>query len=315
MRQVNDEEDDYRSRAAVHRKEKLSKGLFKLPEGETKVRILKTPKDEERNSPSVWVEYYVHRNVGPKKLTLRCGKEVINDSGPCWLCKAVRVLKEKGKTKMAAALERQKVYAVQVAVWDEDIGGLRGPLLWAMSSGKSAKSISFKVESIVASKKDYLDHKQGFNFTFERQGTGMLDTVYGKSERDEEASSVPKQIVAKLKPFADVILQYDPKVQKQAYYGKLAEDEEEEPRAAKKRPADDDEEEEAPRPKKKPAPVDEDEEEEAPPRRRNLWWTKTMKTWRSLRQRKRNRLPSKMTKKRKRLRRRKSQQPMTRTRI
>jgi hypothetical protein len=266
MKQVNDEEDDYRKRAAEHRKEKLSKGLFKLPEGETKIRILKTPKDEERNSPSVWIEYYVHRNVGPKKLTLRCGKSVIDDSGPCWLCKVVKVLKEKGKTKMAALLERQKVYAVQVAVWDEDISNLRGPLLWPMPSGKSAKSISFKVETIVSSKKDYLNHKEGYNFTFERQGTGMMDTVYGKTERDDEPSAVPKQIVAKLKPFADVVLQYDPEAQKNAYYGKAVEDEEEE-QPKKRRPVDEDED-EAPTPKKKKPAVDEDEDEEPQPKKK-----------------------------------------------
>ena len=278
MRQVNDEEDDYRSKAAVHRKEKLSKGLFKLGEGETIIRILKTPKDEERSSPSVWIEYYVHRNVGPKKLTTACGKKVLDDSGPCWLCKVVKLLKEKGKTKLAALLEKQKVYAVQVAVMDEDIGGLRGPLLWPMASGKSAKSLSFKVESIVASKKDYLDHREGYNFTFERQGTGMLDTVYGKTERDEEPSRVPKQIIEKLKPFADVILQYDPENQKQAYYGRVEEDEEkpkrkpvdedededETPKAKKAAPVDDDDDDE-PMPKKRKPPVEEDEDEEEEP--------------------------------------------------
>lgn len=269
MRQVNDEEDDYRTKAAVHRKEKLSKGLFKLPEGETIVRILKTPKDEERNSPSVWIEYYVHRNVGPKKLTTRCGKNVLDDSGPCWLCKVVRLLKEKGKTKLAALLEKQKVYAVQMAVWDEDTGGLRGPLLWPMASGKSAKALSFKVETIVSSKKDYLNHKEGYNFTFERQGTGMLDTVYGKTERDDEPSAVPKGILAKLKPFADVILQYDPENQKQAYYGKIEEEEAEE--KPKRKAADEDEEEdEAPAPKKRRLEVaeDEDEEEEIAPKKK-----------------------------------------------
>lgn len=267
MRQVNDEEDDYRAKAAMHRKEKLSKGLFKLPEGETTIRILKTPKDEERKSPSVWIEYYVHRNIGPKKLTQRCGKDVINDSGNCWLCKVVNLLKEKGKTKLAASLEKQKVYAVQVAVMDEDIGGLRGPLLWTMSSGKSAKSLSFKVETIVSSKKDYLNHKEGYNFTFERQGTGMLDTVYGKTERDEEPSRVPKQIVEKLKPFADAVLQYDPEGQKQAYYGKV-EEEEEEVNKPKRRPVDEDEEDEAPAPKRKRLEVAEDEDEEPTPKKK-----------------------------------------------
>ena len=132
---------------------------------------------------------------------------------------------------------------------DEDTGGLRGPLLWPMASGKSAKALSFKVETIVSSKKDYLDHKEGYNFTFERQGTGMLDTVYGKTERDDEPSAVPKGILAKLKPFADVILQYDPENQKQAYYGKIEEEEAEE--KPKRKAAVEDEEADEPKPKKK----------------------------------------------------------------
>ncbi len=275
-----DEEDDYRSRAAAHRKEKLSKGLFKLPEGETIIRILKTPGDKERNSPSVWTEYYVHRNVGRRKMTLRCGIDAISETGNCWLCKVVQLLKEKGKTKVAAMLDKQKVYAVQVAVWDDDINNLRGPLLWPMGSGKTAKSISFKVESLIGNKKhDYLDHKEGYNFTFERQGMTMTDTVYGAPVRADEPSRVPKQILEKLKPFADVCLQYDSEAQKKAYYNKpddedeeqpvskmSADEDEDEPTPKKRRLEVDEDEDEAPPKKKKPAV--EDEEEEAPPKKK-----------------------------------------------
>src|SRR6185503_11017110 len=132
-----DDEDDFRQRAARNQKEKKEAGIFKMQEGETIFRILKTPSDKQRNSPSVWVEYYVHRNVGPKKVgPLRCGKNVADDSGSCWLCAMVEKLQENGKSLPAAEIEKKKAYAIQIAVWDPNLEDMRGPLLWLTSSGR-----------------------------------------------------------------------------------------------------------------------------------------------------------------------------------
>ena len=293
-RVVEDDEDDFRQRAVINRKEKKESGIFKMPEGETIFRILKTPRDKERNSPSVWMEYYVHRNVGPKKLgPLRCGLNVADDSGSCWLCSMVEKLRENGKGLAATEIEKKTAYAIQIAVWDENLQDLRGPLLWLTSSGKTAKSLSYKFQTIIGAPaaKGYVDHEDGYNFSIERSGTGLNDTVYGAPERAEERTAVPKGIIAKLKPFADVLPAYDKEAQKKAYYGETAipaeaparkrvdeDDEEEQPKRRARAVEDEedsldnepevdaeeeslDEEEETPKPKaRKPAVVEDDED-------------------------------------------------------
>ena len=65
----------------------------------------------------------------------------------------------------------------------------------------------------------YLDHEKGYNFDISRKGTGT-NTEYGDTERDDEPSHVSKQILKRLKPFADLsISQYNEEYQKNAYYG------------------------------------------------------------------------------------------------
>lgn len=256
-----DDEDDFRKRAQINLREKKDNGLFKLPEGPTTFRILRTPSDKQRGSPSVWIEYYVHRSVGPKKKgPLRCGLNIADDSGSCWLCKVVDKLREQGKTLAAAELERKTSYAVQVAAFDETSGDFRGPLLWVMTSGKSSRSLSYKIQSIVGApaSKGYVDHENGYNFTIDRTGTTMTDTVYGAPARAEERTAVPAGIISKLKPFADVLPPYDKEIQKKAYYGEA---EEEEQVAPKRRVREEEEEEEIVRPKAKARIVEEDEED------------------------------------------------------
>lgn len=260
-----EDDDDFRQRAVVNRKEKQEGGMFKLPEGETIFRILKTPRDKQRGTPSVWMEYYVHRSVGPKKVgPLRCGLDVADDSGSCWLCSMVEKLRDNGKSLAAAEMERKKSYAIQVAVWDENLQSLRGPLLWTTSSGKTAKSLSYKLQTIISAPeaKGYVDHEDGYNFSIERSGTGINDTVYTAPVRADERTEVPKQILAKLKPFADVLPAYDKENQKKAYYGETGtakvREEEEDERPKRSRYDEDDEDEQ---PKRKPKVVDEDDED------------------------------------------------------
>lgn len=266
-REVEDDEDDYQTRAKVYMKEKAQKSSFTMPEGDTTFRILKTPRDESRNSPSVWTEYYIHRNVGPKKWRKPCGVDALTDEGDCWLCKKVASLRAKEETKQAADLERQKTFAVQLAIWEPDLRKFRGPVLWEMRSGKSKKAVSFSVQRIVGGgKKEYLNHKTGFNYTVNRTGLGKLDTVYGPMERDDQPSAVPESILAKLKPFADVIAPYDAEDQKKTYYGQKDDDEGESVQS-KKRPSRFEDDEEEVKPKKR-RPVDEDEDDAPPPKKR-----------------------------------------------
>lgn len=258
----DDEEDDFRQRALLNKKEKQEGGLFKLPEGPTTFRILKTPADKQRGTPSVWMEYYVHRNVGPKKVgPLRCGVEVDSDEGSCWLCSAVEKLRDNGKALVASELERKKAFAIQVAVWSDEINDLRGPLLWVTSSGKTAKALSYKLITIVSAPatKRYVDHEDGYNFSIDRTGTGMTDTTYTAPERAEDRTSVPNGIIAKLKPFSEVLPSYDKEAQKRAYYGETAgsvREEEDSPR--RRKPVEDEDEDE--RPKRNARNLDEEDE-------------------------------------------------------
>jgi hypothetical protein len=277
-----DEMEEVQKRARMSRKEKMEKGMFKLPQGYTTFRILKTPAG--KRSPAIYWEYFVHRNVGPRKLTKTCGKDLAEE-GTCWLCEKVEELKDKGKQERAKDMERKAVYAVNIAVLDEDTQELRGPLFWPTSSGKSAAAVSWKLGTIITSKKAgvYLDHKTGYNYTIERQGTGMTDTKYSDTERADESMPVPKVILAKLKPFDEIVYRYDAEEQKNAFYGREEEEgedrpkrkfdrngdePEDEPRKPRARVEEEDEDEEA-KPKRRAA-VEEDEEEDAKPRRKRV---------------------------------------------
>ena len=239
-----DEEDDPRARAARSRKEKTDRGRYKVTEGAHTIRILDTPRDKKRHSPSQFMEYLNHMGVGPQNRTVRCGKDFRTGDGECWICdELIPKLQRKGKSQAAAKLSAKPTMAIQVAVPDKETGGWRGPLLLFASAGKTNRSLAFKLQGIIAStKRPYLDHKKGYNITFERQGTGMTDTNYSDPVADDDSSRVPKRITEMLKPFADVIPAYSRKRQKAAYFGeednesvKNNRDEEEEDDVAKKK--------------------------------------------------------------------------------
>ena len=105
-----DEDDEIaqaRKQAARDRKERLERGIFKLPAGETVFRILKTPADKQRKSPALFIKYYVHSKIGPKQRTLRCGKDRLDDSGKCWICdKMIPKLVAEGETAKAEEIRQ-----------------------------------------------------------------------------------------------------------------------------------------------------------------------------------------------------------------
>lgn len=216
-----DEEDDPRARAARSRKEKTDRGRYKVTEGEHTIRILDTPGDKKRHSPSQFIEYLNHMSVGPQNRAVRCGKNFRNGKGECWICdELIPKLRRKGKAQAASKLVPRATMAVQVAVPDKETGGWRGPLMLFASAGRTNRSLAYKLQGIIAStKRPYLDHKKGYNITFERQGTGMTDTTYSDPVAEDESTRVPKRITEELKPFVDVIPAYSRDRQKAAYYG------------------------------------------------------------------------------------------------
>lgn len=216
----DDAVEDAKTRANKSRKQIEIGNRFKPPVGTTKIRVLRTPPDKERNSPPIFIEYQVHRDIGPNKRFARCGNEP-GETGKCWLDRKGEHLERKHRIKEAAKLSPQLMIAVQVAVKDREVGEWIGPILWEMGSGKSADAMGYKIRGIVGSdRRDYTDPKHGYNIYIKRTGTG-LSTKWGDIDHDEKTSAVPKGIQKRLKPFVDTDLSvYDEEWQKNCYYGK-----------------------------------------------------------------------------------------------
>src|ERR1035437_5060223 len=208
-------ENDWREEAAERFKEKQSKGRFKLGEGENTIRIL--PRVGSKKSQTPFFEYLVHREVGPNKRFVRCGKTLHGD-GDCWLCDVkVPDLQNSGnpnKQKLAASLQAKEQFVVQVAAIDTDSGKMRGPFLWTVPTG-GARSLSARLLQVLKStKRDYIDKENGYNLTIERTGTGKMDTIYGQIVADEESSEVPEKILNQSKPFSAYVPPYSEEQQK-----------------------------------------------------------------------------------------------------
>lgn len=215
------EDDDYKERARQSKQDKQDRGRYTIPANSTVgVRILKTPPGKNRkDSPGVWLEYYMHPNVGPNNRFIRCGKNPIDKKGECWICDVlIPRLQKKGKTELAASMEQQIMFGCQIAVVEGD-RPMRGPLMFSMRSG-GPQSLAYKLTTFLGStKRDYTDHKRGRNIEIERTGSGKTDTKYLVHGPEDESSKVPKSIVRQLQPFSALLPKYDEDAQKNAYYG------------------------------------------------------------------------------------------------
>jgi hypothetical protein len=276
---------EWQQEAAERFKEQSKGGRFKLVEGENTIRFL--PRIGSKNSTTPFMEYQVHREVGPNKRFVRCGHTMRGD-GECWLCdeKIPELANSKNpqKEKRAVLLEAQKMFCFQVATIDADSSKWQGPYFWAIAAG-GGRALSTRILGVLKNtKREWIDPEEGYNLTIERTGTGKTDTIYGQLIADDEPSKLPDKILAAAKPFSTHIPAYSEEQQKAAYFGEDAdaatEDEERGGGRAKKKPvAEEDEaaepetetteEEEPPaKPKKKPAPVVEDDEEAPRPKKK-----------------------------------------------
>lgn len=251
---------DYRDKAAK-RKAQLGVSIwFKLETGDTEFRIAPTPAGKK--SDPVWYERAIHRDVGPKKIAVTCGKRIDDDGelqGDCYICdKQIAKLEAMGREARAAALAPQTQLVIQLFRIDTETGKWEGPFIWTPSPGLGNKLIGL----LSSRKRLYADAKKGYNLTINRKGTGKNDTRYGEIEPDTDPSAVPAEMLKKLKPFDQLVKELRPyslAAQKAAIQGADLIDEDVDD--------DDDDDEETPKAKagkakKKPAPVEEDEEEE-----------------------------------------------------
>lgn len=257
---------DYKERAREREKQRKQSVWFKLAEGENTFRMLPTPKGT--SSGPVFTEYAVHREVGPKKVTVRCGKDV-DGEGDCWLCdKKIPVLRDKGLDARAEALAPRDVLMIQVAKYDVESEKFSGPFLFTPS-----KTLGDSLLRLIGSKKrTYEDPKKGFNLTVNRTGTGRNDTRYSSIETDEDPMPVDPEIIKKLKPFDQLkeIPEYSEAAQKAAYQGieyvAPEDDEEAAPRTRTRKPAAPESEDEEETTEEDDESVDEpDEEDESEP--------------------------------------------------
>ena len=233
---------DKKEAAAQKFKERTASKRFKLPEGNTTFRVLPNAKGLDR---AEYIEYKMHSGVGARNAYLRCGKKM-NGEGECWLCdEQIPKLEKSGKSshkKAAEDLKAKECFAVQIAYLSD--GKWVGPTLWEMSAGVANKLLG------VMSRRDVSNPEKGYNLTISRTGTGMRSTKYGDIDRDDEKSEVSEKIMAKLKPFGEVLKKYDEDAMKAEYYGH---EQEEEPETEKE-----EEEEETPKPKKPKKPAAEE---------------------------------------------------------
>lgn len=242
---------DYKE-LAKKRNELMTREKFKLMPGNNTLRVLRTP--EGRHSTPVLMMFAVHNDVGPEKRWLRCGIDPVTGKGKCWICnKLIPQLEKKGKESRAAKLAPETKTVVTVASISES-GTWRGPFIW-YPSGKKADELCSSI--LGASKRDYVDHKRGYNLNIHRTGTGIRDTRYGPIEPDDAPSKVPSSIVEKLVPFDEnkEIPKYDEARQKKAYYGEDYDDD-------RDSRDDDDEDEDDDRKKKKGRSREDDEDED-----------------------------------------------------
>jgi hypothetical protein len=255
--------DAEKERARKRSAERNETIWLKLKEGENTIRILPTPKSD--TTPGIWYEYRLHREVGPKKTQVRCGKEPGTEKGSCWLCdKILPKLRAKGHEARATALAAKDTMVMQVAVVDND-GAMSGPRLYQPATRVGDQLLSSALSS---KKRNYADPKKGYNITISRTGTGRNDTRYGIPEPDDEPSEVPATIIKKLKPFSELkeIPPYSEAKQKAAYEGRDVvdeddddDDDDDEEKTTTVDDSEDDEEEEDSEDE-----TDEDEEDEPP---------------------------------------------------
>lgn len=226
---------DWRESARERVKEKSQGNTISLQEGTNVLRVLPhkkdiTPEGRLKNnqvSAPPYVEFRIHRNVGPDKSFLRCGKDIVG-RGSCWFCdKLIPALVASGKARQAEEIESQDQFLVIATRFDPETQKFSIPKPWWISTG-GGRSLSVRVQAkLASSKKDYLDPIKGYNLNIERVGTG-LKTRYPSVEGDDSPSKVPAAVLQAVRALEEVMPKYDAEEQKAAYYGRPRRDEEEE---------------------------------------------------------------------------------------
>src|SRR5690348_10889790 len=96
------------------KEKKESGGRFKLAEGGNTLRILPTLESKKDKEAKIYLSYFAHGDVGPKKRFIRCGKDEKGE-GECWLCKKIAALQKsdsKAQRRRAEAMAPREQFLV-----------------------------------------------------------------------------------------------------------------------------------------------------------------------------------------------------------
>jgi hypothetical protein len=245
-------------------KEAKQGSTFKLAEGMNCFRILPNKKGTKM---APYIEFNVHRNVGPDETFVRCGKE-LDGTGKCWMCDVkLPELRKSNVSQKRAAAERMapaRQAIAQVSVVDQENGKFGPPKTWWLSVG-GAKSMGIAILNMLASeKRSYDDPVKGYNILIERTGTSFKDTRYGAPDHEDSPSAVPKNVMSAMKDLDELVLSYSRQEQEAKFYGKREEDvevEDEEPEDDEEEATEDEAEEE----EAEEETEEEEEEDDTPP--------------------------------------------------
>lgn len=222
----------WKDESAKRIKDQKSGATFKLLEGPNCFRILPNANGPEHPPLE---EFRMHYGVGPDERAQRCGKD-IQAEGECIGCDKIipELLKSESskKRKQAEAMQPKECFVVQVSKVDDD-GNFQLAKPWWVSTGsgipgRHPRSLSITIHSLLASSKANYEHPvKGKNLNIDRTGTGQFDTKYDPPIADENPTKVPSKVLASIKPFEEIVPQYDEDKFLAAYEGR-EEDEDEE---------------------------------------------------------------------------------------
>ena len=218
----------WKEKARERVKEKREGNSFKLNEGDNCLRVMPNKKalkalakgEEPEYAP--YIEFNIHRDVGPDHRMVACGKDV-DGTGECWLCdkKIPELLASKvpSKKAMADSIRRREQFLVQASRFDLDTKKFMPPKPWWVSTG-GRKSLSVHIQSLLtSSRRSFDDPKKGYNINIHRTGQGLA-TIYDMPDPDESPTKVPSNIIDMIKDLEEFVPQYDETEQKAAYMGR-----------------------------------------------------------------------------------------------
>ncbi len=214
----------WREETQARVKEKRASASYSMDQGDNTFRVLPNKKDApyEKLDHRPYVEFRIHRDVGPEKgMWVMCGKN-IKGEGKCWLCdKQIPLLEEStdpDKRELARKMRPQEVLLLQVSPVDTNGHFLAPKPWWAPYSG--GKSLGVSVLSRISDvRQSAIDHpKKGRNVTVERTGT-LLKTHYTGFMLDDNPTEVPAKILAQMKTLEELMPVYDPRRQLAAWKG------------------------------------------------------------------------------------------------